>query len=356
MPKILVFGSSGILGKIIINQVSQRFGKESLIISDYSEERAEKFANLLQLTHPPRIINVNDINSLVNNLDDVTAAIIPTRQNQPLIQQECIKRGIVTVDVTACKPFVEKVQKLNTLAQEKSVPTLVMAGYFPGISGIAVNQLIKYFHQTETISVSLLQNINASTGKRGFIDMLQIINTEIVTKQGKIKGFTYGQDFFHANYQKSFRQYQIKSDEAEILSDLYNLEIKYFTGWENRNFNKLVQLINQLGITNFLINNSIGTQLAHLLHPPKEYQELNQEKTSITIQGLGMKNDQYEEKNIYINAKSDYLATAIAAITMLQLILENKIHYDGGVFMPHQLFDLDILAANLPPAAIEIAV
>lgn len=356
MHKILVFGSSGILGKIIVNQICQRFGKESLIISDYSVERAEKFANLLQLTQPPRIINVNDINSLVTNLDDVTGAIIPTQQNLPLIQQECIKRGIVTVDFTAFKPFVEKVQKLNTLAQENSVPTLVMAGYFPGISGVAVNQVIKYFHQPETISVSLLQNTNASTGKSGFIDMLKIINTEIVTKQGKIKGFTSAQNFFHANYQKILRQYQIKSDEAEIISDLYDLEIKYFTGWENRNFNNLVQLINQLGITNFLINNSIGTKLAHLLHPPKEYQELNQEKTSITIKGLGMKDGKHDEKNIYINAKSDYLATAIAAVTMLQLVLENKTHYHGGVFMPHQLFNLDILAANFPPAEIQIAV
>jgi saccharopine dehydrogenase-like NADP-dependent oxidoreductase len=228
MDKVIVFGSSGILGRIIVNQICNHFGEQSLIISDYSVERAEKLSHLLKLSNKPRIIDVYDIASIESNLNDVTAAIVATNQRDPLIQEECIKRGIVTVDVTAFKTFVEKVKKLDQLAKQNSVPTLVMAGYFPGLSGVAVNELVNYYDIPEEISVSLLQSTNTSTGKSGFIDMINIINSEIVTNKGKIKGFTVTKEFYHDDYQKIFKQYQIKSDEAEILSGLYGIDIQYF--------------------------------------------------------------------------------------------------------------------------------
>ena len=344
----------GIIGKIIVKQIQALFGEESIIISDYSCERAEKLSKSLNISTKPRIIDVNDISSIISNLDGVSAAIIATKQHEPLIQKECIKKGIVTVDVTVFKEFAAKVQKLHKMARNNSVPTLIMAGYFPGLSGIAVNELVDYFDDPQEIRVSLLQNTNASAGKYGFADMLNIINGEISTKEGKVKGFRSKKEFYHHDYNKIFKQYLIKSDEAEILSEIFNLNINYYTGWEKESFNLFIRFLNGTGLSQFLANNSFGLKIASILHPPKNYDEKNQEKTSLTITGSGYKNLEFEEKSIHINAKADYLATAISATMMLKLVLEKRDRFVGGVFMPHQLFNLNILKQNLLSSEIEI--
>lgn len=354
MNKIIVFGSSGVLGNIIVNQVRTQFGDESLIISDYSSKRAENLSKSLNLSNKPRVIDVNDVSSIKSNLDNIDAALIATKQENSLIQQECIKRGIVTVDVTVFKKFVEKVQKLENLARNNSVPTLIMAGYFPGLSGISVNELVNYFDTLQEIQVSLLQNTKASAGKYGFTDMLNIINNEIITNEGTIKGFTVKNQFYHDDYSKVFKQYRIKSDEAEILSEKYELDIGYYTGWEKESFNLFIKFLNRMGLSQFLANNPLGIKLSSIVHPPKKYVETNHEITSLAIIGAGYKNKNFEEKSIYINAKADYLATAIAATTMLKLILQKREQFKGGVFFPYQLFDLNMLKEHFVSSEIDI--
>lgn len=184
--------------------------------------------------------------------------------------------------------------------------------------------------------------------------MLNIINVEISTKEGKVKGFRSKKEFYHHDYNKIFKQYLIKSDEAEILSEIFNLNINYYTGWEKESFNLFIRFLNGTGLSQFLANNSFGLKIASILHPPKNYDEKNQEKTSLTITGSGYKNLEFEEKSIHINAKADYLATAISATMMLKLVLEKRDRFVGGVFMPHQLFNLNILKQNLLSSEIEI--
>ena len=352
MTKIVVFGSSGVLGNIIVDQVISQFGAESLIVSDYSAKRASILSNALNLPNKPRIIDVNDLSSIRSGLDGIDAAIIATKQLEPLIQQECIQRGIVTVDVTVFSAFIYKIQQLSQ--KENSAPTVVMAGYFPGLSGMAVNELVTYFDVPQKIQVSLLQNTNATAGAYGFADMLNIINAEVSTDQGLVKGFTFKRECFHKDRNRTFNQYLIKSDEADILSSVFNLDISYFTGWGKTFFNRLIQFSNKIGLSHFLANSSKGSKLSSILKPSKKYAEENQECTSLTIIGEGIKAGVVQKKAIYINAKADYLATAIIAVTMTRLILGNRETFNGGVFMPYQIVSLQSIRRNVEPFQINI--
>ncbi|MCJ7433017.1 MAG: hypothetical protein MUO77_05970, partial [Anaerolineales bacterium] len=352
--KIIVFGSSGILGRLILTQVRSQFGDESAIMSDYDRGRAESTTNSLQLKTNPRIIDVHDLSSIRSNLDHVDAAIIATKQHEPLLQHECITRGIVTVDVTVFQAFVQQVQTFHHLAQQYAVPTLVMAGYFPGLSGIAVHHLINSFDVPHEIDVSLLQHSQGSSGKYGFVDMLRILQSEIPVNTGKLKGFTAKKAFYHHDYQTEFTQYRIHSDEADILNDVFHVDVKYYTGWENKYFNHLIKFLNRTGLSHVLVNHPLGQKLASLLHPPKAYEKTHQENTSLTITGRGQCNGESVEKTVYINAKADYLATAIAATTMLRLILEKREQFKGGIFLPYQLFDLKMLKEHMLSSEIDI--
>lgn len=354
MDKILLFGSSGGLGKLFIKQVIRLFGKQALVISDYNRQRAEKLCSELELPNPPRIIDIQQKESISSGLDGIKAAIIAVKQKSPLIQLECLRRGIVTVDVTVFKDFVDRVRDLDPLAQKHNTGALVFAGYFPGLSGVALNEMLARFDEPAELSVSLLQSTNATTGSTGFLDMLNIVNSPITTRGRRFRGFTGKKIFYHSDYKRSFKQYRIKSGEAELLSNLFGLDIGYYTGWESKSFNRMIKFLNRSGLTRFLANSKTGIKLANRIHPPKKYSEGNIEPTSLTITGRGSKDGHQVEHNIHINTKADYLTTVIAATTMLKLMLKRGSELKGGIYLPHQLFTLDSLKSEFDEEFIKI--
>lgn len=354
MDKILVFGSSGGLGRMFVDQVIRLFGKKALVISDYNRERAENLCKELSLTTPPRIIDIRKKESITSGLEGIKAAIIAVKQQTPLIQLESLRKGIVTVDVTVFKDFIDRVRDLAPLAQQHNTAGLIFAGYFPGLSGVAVNDMLAGFDEPAEISVSLLQSTGATTGSVGFLDMLNIVNSPFNTNGRRARGFTLKKSFYHSDYKKKFTQYRIRSGEAELLSTLFGLDIGYYTGWEKKSFNRMIKFLNQSGLTKFLANNKTGIRLANIIHPPKRYSESNSELTSLTINGKGLKDGRTVEHNIHINTKSDYLTTVISATTMLKLMLERGGKLKGGIYLPHQLFTLDSLKREFDEELIKI--
>lgn len=354
MDKILLFGSSGGLGKMFTQQVIRLFGKEALVISDYNRQRAEALSRELELTTPPRIIDVRKKESIAGGLEGIKAAIIAVKQQIPLIQLECLRRGIITVDVTVFKDFIDKVRDLDPPAKKHNTPALIFAGYFPGLSGIAVNEMLARFDEPSEVSVSLLQSTGATTGSAGFLDMLNIINSPFKTNGRRVRGFSLKKRFYHSDYRKSFTQYRIRSGEAELLSTLFGLELCYYTGWEKKSFNTIIKFLNRSGLSKFLANKKAGIKVAKLIHPPKMYSEYNSEPTSLTINGKGLKDGRQLEQNIHINTKADYLTTVISATTMLKLMLERGSDLQGGVYLPHQLFTLGELKSEFDEELIRI--
>lgn len=354
MDKILLFGSSGGLGRLFTKQIIRLFGKQALVISDYNRQRAEKLCAELELPNQPRIIDIRQKESITGGLKGIKAAIIAVKQQTPLIQLECLRRGIVTVDVTVFKDFVDKVRDLDPLAKKHNTGALVFAGYFPGLSGVALNDMLTRFDDPTELSVSLLQSTNATTGSTGFLDMLNIVNSPIKTNGGRLRGFTRKKIFYHSDYKRDFKQYRIRSGEAELLSNLFGLDIGYYTGWESKSFNRMIKFLNRSGLTKFLANHKSGIKLANRIHPPKKYSESNIEPTSLTINGKGLKDGQQAEHNIHINTMADYLTTVIAATTMLKLMLKRGSELKGGIYLPHQLFTLDSLKSEFDEELIKI--
>lgn len=354
MDKILVFGSSGGLGRMFVDQVIRLFGKESLVISDYKRERAESLCQELGLSNSPRIIDIRKKESIISGLEGIKGAIIAAKQQTPQIQIEALKKGIITVDVTVFREFIDEVRGLDRLAKTRNTAALVFAGYFPGLSGIAVHDMLNRFNKAEEISVSLLQSTNATTGTVGFLDMLNIVNSPLTINGQKRRGFSLKKSFYHSDYKKDFTQYRIRSGEAELLSSLFGLDIGYYTGWQKASFNRMIKFLNRSGLTHFLANNRNGIKLANLIHPPKRYSESSSELTSLTISGRGIRDGKALQESIHINTKADYLTTVISATTMLKLMLQRGAKLEGGVYLPHQLFTLDDLKGEFSEALIKI--
>lgn len=82
--------------------------------------------------------------------------------------------------------FAEKVMKL----EKNGTGSVIMSGFFPGLSGLMVKKAISPFDEVTEVNVALLQNTNAKAGVAGIVDMLKIIAQPVSFQKRAQPGFT----------------------------------------------------------------------------------------------------------------------------------------------------------------------
>lgn len=102
-PQIHVVASSGTLAKFIIDEVIDSFGIESLSISDYKKERLQAIRKELgdKYGKEPnaQLIDITSIESIKSGIVHIDYVIVPVSQKRPIIQEVCIQKGIVCIDL-----------------------------------------------------------------------------------------------------------------------------------------------------------------------------------------------------------------------------------------------------------------
>lgn len=334
--KIMVIGGSGSLGKLICTELTHAFPKGlHLSLTDYQKERGEKTASSFSATFCQ--LDVSDkemINKALHNLDLVIVAV---PQTTPLIQEVCITRSIPCVDVTAFGDFADKVQAMGKEAKNQQTCSIVMAGFFPGVSGLMVKKAIEEMENITDVHVGLLQNTNARVGLRGTLDMLRIISTPLAhdgTKENKAPFLTKRHmPFLH--YQQTKEVREIDHDEKQILEQAFHLpSLSYWTAWNKASFNRLLSFLIKTGIVKQLL----GMKNPSVLAKGLKHNDKKEETAGITVEVKGTFNGTTVKRTLMLSAFSDYHFTAVATVAIASRILKEK---PLGVCFPFEITSLD---------------
>lgn len=180
MKKVLVAGASGALGKLVCQELLRIMGKRiQLTVTDYKTERGEQLANALKQDVQFQFMDVDDKENVKQVIKNVDIVVVVVKQKKPHIQTACVENKILCIDVTPFYDFVEKVKELNQKAEKNERGSVIMSGFFPGLSGLMVKETISYFQEVREVNVGLLQNTNAKTGLSCILDMLKIISQSV---------------------------------------------------------------------------------------------------------------------------------------------------------------------------------
>lgn len=332
----MVVGASGVLGKLVCTELLRIFENHiHLIVTNNKAERGKKLADSFNGDIHFQYLDVNmeeNVNQVVKNVDIV---IILVRQKMPNIQLSCIENRILCVDVTPFYEFAEKVMELNERAENNHTASVIMSGFFPGLSGLMVKAAVSNFQDVTEVNVGLLQNTNAKAGLSGILDMLTIIAQPVKFQNTVVAGFSKkrSMDFFTIK-EKEVRL--IYHSETMLLKDNVTAEpINYWTSWNKEAFNKQVSLLRKMGLIGSMhkVNNKLLSMVVkHNLN--------KNEQAFLTVEVKGIVDNKERIKIFSLSTFSDYHTTAMVTAALAKVVYHKNVK---GVVCPFDITNVDEL-------------
>lgn len=330
MKKVLVVGASGVVGNLICSEILRIFEHDvSLNITDYIENRGKELAQLLGADTRYHFLDVKKAETVAQVIKEMDLVIVALNQQYPLIQKACIDNGIICLDITPYTSLVDKVYLMQQDAVDREEKLVVMAGFFPGLSGLMVKHAITNFQRVDEVHIGLLQNTNAKAGLAGIIDMLKIISQPVI----KTSGFKQMRKMPFSIGEREVRL--IDHAEKRYLKDKFKIgKINYWTAWNNSFFNKMIYSMKQVGLIHWLTSQRNNNILAKLVkHNPAKA-----ETTFLTVEVKGSMSGLETTKIVTLTTFSDYHTTAMATAALAKIALRKSIN---GVMFPFEFTTLD---------------
>ncbi|MFW6326847.1 MAG: hypothetical protein ACOC2F_00890 [Bacteroidota bacterium] len=335
--KIIVIGASGILGGLICTELSQLFKNSiRLFIGDHRIRRGEKTAYNLN----GEFCETDSTNTekLKASLSDKDIVIVAFNQIEPVIQRICLENAIPCIDVTAFFSFAKKVQYMYNNHNGSQSTSVLMAGFFPGLSGLLLQKAVKGFDDVNEANLTLLQNTNAKAGGTGIVDMLKIVSEPVQTivhnKNVKISGFSFKRQICMPLTCRKYKVRLIHHSEKQVLMDKLQLKnLHYWTAWNSPIFNCLVSMLRKTGLLYFVTHKLKKEALKKVIKHDKN----KPEETILIADVSGLKGNKEQRKYLAIETFSDYGTTAKCVAALAKIVLKKKTE---GACFPFEITDL----------------
>ena len=337
--KIIVIGASGVLGGLICNELKNSFGNDIILfVGDYHTIRGENTARKFNAKYCET--NITYIEKLSVSLSDMDIIIITINQKEPIIQRICIEKNLLCIDVTAFYSFTKKVQELyRNIKGDRKPTSLLMAGFFPGLSGLILQKALKSFDSVEDVNISLIQNTNAKAGASGMLDMLKIISQPVITtykdKEIRKPGFLIKREIKLPLLEKTYKPRLISHPEKTMLGEMFSVEnLNYWTAWNNSVFNILISFLKRTSLLRFITSRIKRETLNKII----KHDESKSEETVLIVDIKGYKNKIEYTKSFFLKTFSDYGTTAKTTVALAKVILAKK---NQGACVPLEITNLD---------------
>jgi saccharopine dehydrogenase-like NADP-dependent oxidoreductase len=345
---ILIVGSGGVLGQLIVEEAIRVFGVGQIILPDYKIVRLEAHKGRIGKKYGknPRtqVIDLRSIGSISEGLKDADIVLIAAQQADPLVQSKCLQMGINSIDCSVGQGCLEKTLHLDK-ANENQATQLVLAGLFPGLSGIMAAEMAHISTNREAVDVGLLQSANGTSGATGVADMLQIFNSDAEhvysgsTKRHK--GFSAKREFCFPNG-LGCRTLRLSSFiEGRYLQEKGFLT-NYWSAFDQEFLNKAISALRKLGLLQLIRYPAARRFASRLIAKP--YRQAN-ERIGVYAGG--------SHSRLSLVLPSDYGATA-ACVVSFAGVLEDGQYRSMGVKFPFEFISLHSMMDKLSEVLIAI--
>jgi len=161
---VVVIGGYGNVGQVVCTMLGNRIPGR-VFAAGRNLEKAEAFSVETGRRVLPLEVDVSDIRSVEAALEGARLVVMCVDQKDTDFVRACIDRGVHYVDVTASYAFLSQVEKLDTLARQRGVTSVLSVGLVPGVSNLLAKHCKNALGTVRNLDIYVLLGLGEAHGE-----------------------------------------------------------------------------------------------------------------------------------------------------------------------------------------------
>ena len=180
---ILVIGGYGGVGRVVSTTLGDRFPQQ-VVVAGRNYQKAQAFASETNTKVIPAKLDISSINEVGAFLDDHVALVVMCVETQDTqFVEQCIKRGIRYVDISATYELLSRIESLGSQAEKHDSTILLSVGLAPGLTNLLVSHSTSVLDEVSQVDIFLLLGMGEVHGEASLQWVLDNLNSEYSLRQ-----------------------------------------------------------------------------------------------------------------------------------------------------------------------------
>jgi len=342
--KILIIGGYGKVGRFIAERLAPLFlGR--VIIAGRNQGKAKSAAAAIGHGAQGRVIDIFSASS-ANALDGVTLALVCLAQSDTRFVEQCLKRGIHYIDISAEYEFLSRVEKLDNLAKQNGASAVLSVGVAPGLTNMLAARAKEKMGDVERIDILLELGLGDHHGQAAVEWMFDNLDAQYqVRENGRLKSVSSFGEYIKIalpGQHKPRPAYRFDFSDQHVIARTLNVPgVSTWIRFEDRVSTWLFAKSSQAGLGRLLrrgLMRKFAVWLFMNVH-------IGSDICGVAAQAGGRSKSGDKTLTVAVIGRKEALMTAIvAAETARQLLTRNLA---AGVHHSEQVIALDPVVAAL---------
>ncbi len=230
--RILVVGGYGGVGRTIATLLSNELPRQ-VIVAGRNYQKASKLAVELDGRVLPLQLDISDTTFPENLLDNVALVVMCVDQQETRFVEECIRRGIDYIDITASYDFLSKLEALDEEAKIHGSTVVLSVGLAPGLTNLLASYAKSKVEAVEHIDIFVMLGLGEEHGEAAVRWTVENINAEFQIHDAdgsrRVQSFHEGKSTLFPDGLGRRRAYRFNFPDQHIIPR--TLEIRSASTW-----------------------------------------------------------------------------------------------------------------------------
>jgi saccharopine dehydrogenase (NAD+, L-lysine forming) len=225
--RILVVGGYGGVGRTITTLLSDEFPQQ-IVVAGRSYDKASRLSVELGHSVSPMELDISSGAFPDNLFDEVALVVMCVDQHETRFVEECIRRGIDYIDITASYDFLSKVERLDSEAKTHGSTVVLSVGLAPGLTNLLAGYAMSRVEAVQHIDLFILLGLGEKHGEAAVQWTVANLNTEFGIRDAegprRVRTFHEGKTTLFPEGLGTRRAYRYDFSDQHVIPRTLNID------------------------------------------------------------------------------------------------------------------------------------
>ena len=333
--KILIVGGYGSVGRVIATTLGKRFPGR-VVAAGRNYHKAKQLSSETQQQVLPLALDIYKLRE--SELRDVAVVVTCIDQGDTQFVEQCLRRGIHYVDISASYKFLSKIEALDSEARKHGSTVVLSVGLAPGLTNLLVSYCQSVFEALEQVDIFIMLGSGEVPGKESILWILENLDTEfLVREKGVLKQVRSFEDSKETVFPDEFgrrRAYRFNFSDRHAIAKTFGIDsISTWVCFDLALVTQLFALSTKIGLSKALRSGILKNLLVKIF----QTFQFGSDKFEIEVDARGIVDGNFARYEPSIRGQKEGMITGLVAAKVAEHLYTSSL--PSGVFHIEQLFD-----------------